>query len=401
MNWLIEEIKKRPGLMRWASASIYIIKKSYMFLINKICGIKNNKVVFISFSGKSYSDNPRAISEKLHELHPEFKIIWLFINPEEKRKISPNYIQCIKSGSFKALKELSTSKFWIDNFTKPIYTYKSKKQVYIQTWHGERGFKKILYDSPFVSSKDKYIENRICNLAVSGSEYGNMQYRSAFKYDGKILQEGCPRNDILLNNNKALVNKIKKSLNIEDITKVLLYAPTLRREAANKKSKQAIGNIDLNEVLSVLEKKTNEEWVCFVRAHSAVNGIAGIPKGEKFIDVSLYEDMNELLLISDILITDYSSSAGDFALVKRPIILFQNDREEYLKKDRTFYFDINKSPYMVVFNQDELIEIIKKLNINTIIKNCKEILDFYGTHETGKAAEAVVNYIISGIGGVN
>lgn len=374
-----------------------------MILINKLYGVKNNKVVFISFYGKSYSDNPRAISEKLYELHPEFKIVWLFINTVEKKQILPNYVQCAKSGSFNALKELATAKFWIDNFTKPHYTYKSKKQLYIQTWHGDRGCKKILYDCRTLMSNGHYkegdlLEEKTCNLAVSGSKYGNMQYRSAFKYEGEILQEGCPRNDILVNNNKALVSKIKKSLNIKDITNVLLYAPTLREEASNKKSKQDIGNIDLNEVLSVLEKKTNQKWVCFVRAHSTINGLAGIPNGEKFVDVSLYEDMSELLLISDMLITDYSSSAGDFALIKRSIILFQNDREEYLKKDRTFYFDIDKSPFMVAMNQEELIQIIKKIDINTVVDNCKEILNFYGTTETGKAAEAIVNYIISKVG---
>ena len=107
--------------------------------------------------------------------------------------------------------------------------------------------------------------------------------------------------------------------------------------------------------------------------------------------------MSELLLISDILITDYSTCAGDFALLNRPVILYQSDREEYIEKDRTFYFDIDKSPFIVAMNQSELISFIKNINTFDAKKNCEEILRFYGSCETGKASEAVVNYIISKI----
>jgi len=134
---LIEEIKKIPGLKKCVLFIMGMSRKSYMFLVNKIMGVNGNKIVFISFGGKSYSDNPRAISEKLHEMYPEFEIVWLFNNPEEKRKVVPDYVQCVKAGSYRALKELATAKFWVDNFCKPLYTYKSKKQVYIQTWHGD------------------------------------------------------------------------------------------------------------------------------------------------------------------------------------------------------------------------------------------------------------------------
>lgn len=107
--------------------------------------------------------------------------------------------------------------------------------------------------------------------------------------------------------------------------------------------------------------------------------------------------MSELLLITDMLITDYSSSEGDFALLNRPFILFQNDREDYLEKDRTFYFDIDKSPFKVVMNQFELISFVKNLDYFDAEENCKEILKFYGSYETGKASDAVGDYIISNI----
>lgn len=374
---------------------IFPIIKSIMFFINQAYGIDENKIVFTSFTGKSYSDNPKAISEKLHELSPEFEIVWLFNNPEEKKLVVPSYIKCVHIYSLKALKELATSKFWVDNFCKHIYMYKSKKQFYIQTSHGDRGFKKILYDSPFVSKDVKYIESEICDLAISGSNYADSVYKTAFHYYGEILKVGCPRNDILVENSKIKANEIRERLKITENMKVVLFAPTLRREAANQNMNQLTYGIDWDETLSTLESKTHSNWVCLFRAHSAVKGLSGIPNDERFIDVTYYEDMNELLLVSDFLITDYSSSAGDFALLNRLIILFQNDRAEYLEKDRDFYFNIDESPYIVAFNQSDINNIIEKMDKDTISKNCKDILDFYGTIEKGEASKAVVEYINS------
>ncbi|MGE7664894.1 CDP-glycerol glycerophosphotransferase family protein [Ureibacillus composti] len=401
MQKILKFVKSNSMVKELLLFIIVPIIKSYMYIVNKVIGTNKSKIVFTSFVGNSYSDNPRALSEKLHELHPEFEIVWLFNDPDKKKDIVPDYIRCVKNGSLRALKELATSKFWVDNFCKPIYIYKSENQIYVQTWHGDRGFKKILHDSSFASPDFKIVETKICDLAVSGSDYGNMQYKSAFKYHGKILQAGYPRNDILVQNDINLANSIKSNLEINLETNILLYAPTLRREATQKKVNQDIGEIDLVEVLRNLEEKTKEKWICLTRAHIAVSGLSGIPTGEKFIDVSSYEDMSELLLISNMLITDYSSSAGDFALLNRPIILFQNDRNEYLENDRTFYFDIDDSPFLIAMNQQDLIDIINKFDLNHIEKNCKDILDFYGTNETGKSSEAVINYIVSKIGGLD
>jgi CDP-glycerol glycerophosphotransferase len=393
---IIRKIKEIPKLKRFISIIINITKKSYMFLINKIIGIRINKIVFISFNGKTYSDNPRAISEKLHCTYPNFDIVWLFNNPEEKIKILPSYIRCIKAGSFSALKELATAKFWIDNSIKPYSIYKSREQSYIQTWHGDRGFKKILYDSSFVEPKTKYIESKICDLFLSGSDYADKVYASAFHYRGKVLKFGCPRNDKLMENSLKKTRIIKEKLNISPKINILLFAPTLRRNASVNNELQNIGEIDLLEVIQTLENKTNQEWVCLVRAHIKVEGLSGVPKDSlKIIDVTHYEEMSEILLISDLLITDYSSSAADFALLERPIILFQADRDEYLKYDRTFYFNIDESPYIVVNNQRELSRKIRNLDWDAIPQNCMDILNFYGTIETGEASKKVVEYIIS------
>jgi len=352
------------------------------------------KAIFISFGGKSYSCNPRAVSEELHKMAPEFNIIWLFNNAREKKKIVPEYIQCVEVHTLRAFLEQLKACFWIDNACKPITTHKKHDQIYIQLWHGDRGFKKILYDSPKLKPDDYFIEQDICDLMLSGSKFFNQIIDSAFKYKGEILQVGSPRNDLLLHHFSNDVIDIKKTLDLSIDEKVFMYAPTYRRFSAGKE--QELGDIDLELTLNVLENKTKKKWRCLVRAHSSVKGFANFKQNNShIIDVTKYEDMRDLLLITDLLITDYSSSAGDFALLKRPIILFQPDRERYLQEDRTFYFDIDTSPFTVVFNQEELNTAIQELDEEKTKEQCEKILKFYGTFETGHAAKSVIEYILS------
>ena len=158
---------------------------------------------------------------------------------------------------------------------------------------------------------------------------------------------------------------------------------------------QEIQEIDSPATLQTLRNKYNREWVCLVRAHPGVIGLTGIDHSGDIIDVSAYEDMNDLLLISNMLITDYSSTAGDFALLNRPVILFHSDIEDYSTNTRALYFDVNESPYFIAKNQHELSALIEKLTNESVTANCKSILDFYGNYETGHAAEEIAKRIIA------
>ncbi|VDN46164.1 conserved protein of unknown function [Petrocella atlantisensis] len=395
-------VKKIPLVGSSVSKLFDYYRKAYMFFCNKILGVDENRAVFISFNGLSYSDNPRALSEKFHALQPEIEIVWLFLRPEEKADIVPAYVKCVKEGTLEALKVLATSKIWVDNFCKPLYTYKGKNQIYVQTWHGDRGFKKVLYNSTFLPKTFRILEKDICDVMVSGSEFGKSVHETAFRFDGLTLNNGTPRNDMLAKNDperkKVIDKKLRQLMGIGSEVKIFLYAPTLRRKASESGGKQASDGIDLVKILEVLEDKFKEEWCCVVRAHSAVGGIEGIPKDyDKIKNGNLVEDMNDLLFITDFLITDYSSSAGDLALLNKPIILFQSDREAYIDRDRTFYFDIDDTPFIIVENNTELIHELEKLDMDQIPDNCKAILDFYTTNETGESSEKIVEYIMNKI----
>ncbi|MBE5819570.1 MAG: hypothetical protein E7310_01900 [Clostridiales bacterium] len=388
---MLKQIKKKIRKL------YYIVLKKYMKFIYDDKKLQN-KVVFTSFNGKSYSDNPKAISEALHLLDDKIELVWLFNDAKFKRKEVPNYVKIVKKNRKNILKELTSAKVWVDNFCKEKWIYKSKKQFYIQTWHGDRAIKRILYDSEHVLTQEM-LEEKSCDLAIAGSKFGEELYKTAFHYYGDILCEGSPRNDKLLNITEKEIKKIKEKLSIKNEYKILLFAPTLRRKNSNSHTNQNVGDLKIEKVLQTLEQTTGYKWIALIRAHAAVAGLTGIETSDQIIDVTNYEDMSDLLYITDLLITDYSSSATDFQLTRRPMILYQSDRDEYLKYDRTFYFDLDKSPFIIAKSMNELIEIIKNFN-NVNFKEASEKLDeFYGTCESGKAAEKIAKIIINKIYG--
>lgn len=371
------------------------VRYSFMWIVNKVFRERPNKVVFSSFNGCAYSDNPRVISEALHEEQPNLDLVWLIKYPSEKHGTVPPYIRCIKNHSVLALYELATARIWVDNTTKAPYVYKSPSQFYMQTWHGDRGFKTILFDSPNYAAGKKLVEQE-CNLILSGSTHAERVYRSGFKYEGKLLRCGSPRNDILIENDQSRKASLHSALGIPQGVKVLLYAPTYRRDAAIRFCVQTL-ELDVSSTLDVLERG-GERWVCLLRGHTKVLGLDGVDDDPRVLDASHWEDMAELLLVADLLISDYSSSVGDFALTGRPIILYQPDHARF-SGERTFYFDIDDSPFCIARDQAALEALIKKLSPEASARNDQEILSFFGAYETGDATKSAVQAILEVLDG--
>ena len=353
-------------------------------------GINPRKVVFSSFKGRSYSDNPRDISEKLHEMCPECEIVWLFDAACADRIRTPDYVKRETLISRQGLIEQATARFWVDNFkrTETIYL-NDREQFYINTWHGDRGFKKVGDDNEKLPRAVLRLEDR-CSMMIAGSEFGARTYRTAFHYKGEILMDGCPRNDILIKNDPAQAAQIRRRLNVGEGTGLLIYAPTYRDDRENQRQD---ATLDVSATLDHLEESTGRRWLCLYRAHY-INAGLNVRADARVRDVSGWEQMSELLLVSDMLITDYSSCGGDFALLRRPLFLYQPDREEYLRNSRSFYFDIEKSPFLVARSRAELETLIDATDADKARENCEALDRFFGTTETGHAAEAVCRYIM-------
>lgn len=383
---------KLPKLFKDNEKMEYLQNRAIVIFSRLLKGIDPNKVVFMSFRGRSYNDNPRVISERLHERYPKAKIKWIFrgCDIREMRKRVPDYVECINNQSRRMLVELATARVWVDNFTKDPFLKKRPRgrQFYIQTWHGDRAIKKICYDI----GTDFYRIEEECDLVLTGSEFGQKMYRTAFRYKGEYLNMGAPRNDILIRNDPAEAAAIRGKLGVDADTKLLLYAPTYR-ETTTIIPKEA--QMDLKRTLDLLESR-GEKWKCLYRAHYLSEGI-DLDSDPRLIPASDYDNMSELLLVSDILLTDYSSCAMDYCLLDRPVFMFMADYAEYLAS-RDVYYDPHDTPLLIAHTQAELESLILSTDAAAARANCAAIRKWYGMNETGRATDAVCDYIIDKLG---
>lgn len=361
-----------------------------MYVFSHVYKIEK-KIVFISFGGKQYSDNPRYISEKMHEVYPDFKCTWILNDASDKYGIIPSYVRKVSvKKRFQVLREMSTAFCVISNNQFEDYYYKHRKQYYINTWHGNNPLKKILHDAyPLGNRPMPVMDNKLVDLCITGSVFGKDLYHSAMRYFGRILDVGTPRNDILVKNDVQLSMTVRRRLGIADGEKVLLYAPTFRD---NSRSKQET-LVNLSSVMRLLN--TNDRWICLLRAHPSTKELKYKGDDENLIilDVSDYPDMAELLLIADMLITDYSSCASDMILRNKPAIMAQFDYEDYRKKCRDFYFEMDELPFFIAKTQAELEEMIMGLTAEKVEENCRKIKEFYQINETGESAKEICKII--------
>ena len=352
-------------------------------------GIDRNKVVFESFRGRSYSDNPRVISERLHERRPQTDIVWLFKGNafHEMKTKAPDYVRCVNRDSRHSWVELAPARVWVDNFTKEpeLRGFPKGKQFYVQTWHGDRPIKKICYDA----FDEGYRLEEECSRVLTGSDFGMQMYRTAFRYSGEYLNEGAPRNDILVCNDPADVARVRAKLGVPEGAKLLLYAPTYR-EDRGLVGKDA--QMDLGRVLNLLERR-GEKWLCLYRAHYLSEGIDIEAVQGRLIDMTKYEDMSELLLVADMLLTDYSSCATDFCVLDRPAFMYMADYDSYMAS-RPLYYDPHDTPLLIAHSQSELEDLILNTDADAARRNCADLRAWYGMNETGRATDAACDYII-------
>lgn len=342
-----------------------------------------NQVTFVSFNGMQYSDNPRAISEKLHEMNSDYEIVWLFKDAKNYCGLLPDYIRAVEYTGKNLWQEVSKSKAFVTNCEININFVKRYGQVFIQTWHGDICFKKMLLE---VDENLPVFDARYTDLCISGSEFGKNRYKSVFNYYGEVLNVGSPRNDILFRNDEEEKIEVKKELDIDTDTKVLLFAPTFRD--SNKQGLNVY--FDINKVLRQFESKTKQRWICLIRAHVGTS----ISECENTLDVTSYQDMARILLITDFLISDYSSCATDFIIKDKPIILCQFDCSEYEKNDRKLEFDSKEAGFIVAKTSGELYMLIDDLTEDAYKESNRKVWDYFKMNETGRASESVVKRII-------
>ena len=228
---------------------------------------------------------------------------------------------------------------------------------------------------------------------LSGSRWGTSIFSKGFWYDGPILKTGLPRQDILVNLDDIKKRELRNKIGIEDGYKVALYAPTFRKEM----TEYSIYDLDWHSLKSVLEEKFGGKWIGAIRLHPGL--FAEYKNNRDCIDLSKYSDSQEVLAISDLVITDYSSVIFDFALTGKPAFIYAPDLEEY-RKDRDVYFDFDKVPFPYAKNQEQLRNNIFAFDEKRYQKELRLFLyDECGMYPIGNASENVCTLIDNFING--
>ena len=381
---LLKKIKKNINIMS---------KKSFYYLCCML-PIKNNWIIADNFNGNKFDDNPGSIINKLIRNNNKIIIFWTLNNNNFNSEL-PSRIIRLKYYSFKYVYILARSKVWIDNVRMPINVRKRKKQFYIQTWHGGLGFKKIEKDATDTLTNN-YIkcainDSKNINLLLTNCKWQEDYFRKNFWYDGEILVDGLPRNDILVNNSEhdEIIKKVHQDLNIDKDTKIILYAPTFR----NNHSFECY-NINFYNLISVLEKKYSCKWKLLIRLHPNMSNYKF--DCDNAIDVTGYPNLNYLLIASNLLITDYSSIIFDFALQRKPALIYATDIDNY-KKERGFALDLNSVPFPISTNNEELFNCLENYEEKKYLEKLQKFFINNGLNETGHVSENVANIILKNI----
>ncbi|MFD0829838.1 CDP-glycerol glycerophosphotransferase family protein [Neobacillus sp. M.A.Huq-85] len=355
--------------------------------------IKKNKIFFYSYYGSQYGGNPKYITEYILKHYPKetFDIVWALNNIKENEHLKG--IRKVKTMSLKCFYELCTSKVIITNYRSTELFVKRKDQYYIQTWHSSLRLKQIEKDAE-IHLPNKYIQmakkdSLKCDLLISGCEFSTQIIKRAFWYQGEILECGTPRNDVLFKNDLLMKKGILTELNIPIGKKVILYAPTFR-----KNNNLDIYNLEYLKIIENLESKFGGEWKFLVKLHPHQMHLSkNLLYEDKVVDVTFYDDIQELLSIADVLITDYSSLMFDFSITQRPCFLYTPDLKEYIKNERDLYFDIKELPFINSKSMQELLTQIKQFNQKDYREKLINFSDHVGSFEKGNASKKLVKKI--------
>lgn len=386
---------KNSLFKRFKKSKYYFpVLKAMYTIMRTVLPIDKKLIVFESNVGKSIGDSPKAIYDKLQEFDLSYKYVWIYNGSEP---IFNNNTKTVIRLGFKYYYYLARAGYWVNNQNFPTYLVKRKKTIYLQTWHGTP-LKKMQNDLDIIIGRDGTYLERV-NFAVSQwdylispSEYATEHFKTAFNYNKEILEVGYPRNDIFYQEESILSlteNEVKKRLGLEgEFRKIILYAPTFRDDSLSK------FNLELD-----LEKFTEEladDYLLLVRGHMATGQKINIPK--KFtgdiLNVSSYPNIQELYLISDLCVTDYSSVMFDFANTKRPVLFFTYDLEHYKDNLRGFYMDfIEEAPGTLAKTTEELIEAIKETENSPLSDKYQEFFAKYCYLEDGRASERVIEKV--------
>ena len=385
----------------WFRVGVFFIERRFVrYILMPFLPIKQNKIVFDNFCGRGLGDSPLYIAKEIIRQGLNYDLVWLVKDMNEK--MLPG-IRKVRYRSFRSLIEISTAKIWVDNQILGIAEKKRERQFFIQTWHGSGVLLKYIQRATVETYSDYEKKANIKNslqidLIISDNKLVSNNYKENFwlKDSCEILECGTPYRDGLYRSKDEIL-RIKERVVTDKATKIALYAPTFRDDNTTEGYK-----CDLEAVRKKLEEKTSEKWVIIVRMHPNAVKFANIfTYGDKIINGSNASNPMDMTVVSDLLITDYSSMSSDFLYLDKPVFILALDLEHYVNKCRKLHKYFYSLPFPFCKTNEELINAIEEFDFDSYLNTIRDYkTNFLKPFGAGRASEVVVERIKNVISGI-
>lgn len=370
------------------------------FLLSLRTPIDESEILFTTFQG-DYTCNPKAITEELLRQDKNYKIVWgvrktSYNNPN----LFPENIKLVERAKFPFYKEWCRAKVIVVNSVDTYVRYMPKKkgQFLIQTWHGSLGIKRFGKDPNWTLLSAAKKMAKKTDFIISNSAFEDLVYRDTFWANTPIWQLGHARNDILYNISgqkearAEVAEKVKHYFKLDGTERLVLYAPTFRN-ALNTNCY----NIDPEPLIQTLHKRFGGNWKILVRLHPTARKVAQNAAllnrdADYLLNATSYPDIQDLMVVADAFITDYSSCIYDYVLTRRPGFIYATDISQY-NNERGFYYPLEQTPFPISTNNKELLKNIENFDENLYLKKIDQFLLEKGCIDDGHASERIAEKI--------
>lgn len=345
-------------------------------------------IVFNSYGGKKFNDSTKVIYEMMKEddRFKSYKLVWAFHRPEDYKDLQNK----IKTDDFHYFLTILKARCWVTNSgMQRGIDIKGKNTFSFNTWHGTP-MKKMGSSANKKNTNNKIMQS--FDVLLAQSEYEVDKMTEAYDINPnryKII--GIPRNDILAKVNEQMTLRYKEKLGISKEKLVVLYAPTFRDYKLEGGS-NCVLNVPID--YEYWENKFGDNTVFLVRMHYEIAKYNELPSNNKWIDCSQYESLNDLMIASDMLISDYSSIFFDYSIMHKPMYYFTYDYDEYNTK-RGLYFDIRE---WLTGEADsrKLADRIMGADVEVEIEKCKKFQEKF-VEQYGNATSIALDIIYENI----
>ena len=407
---LIEIMRRNPWLRTRVRTARRVVR-GVLFRAYSAGRPDRRLIVFESFVGRSYAGSPRALYEAMLA-DPRFadcRFVWALRHPgyaDDFGALADPRTTIVPFGSGVYHRAFGRAKVWISNSTIAAELVPRPSQVYVQTWHGT-GIKKIGYDIVATTGsalnnkheiEERYrLEAAKISLFVTPAPFGTTVFSSAFALPASgpaspFVELGNPRNDPLVRATADDVAAARSRLGVPEGARTVLYAPTFRDDRYDARTGYVDDRaLDLDAFVAALR----EDDIVLFRAHYLIAAASGLDRhSDRVFDVSGVEDVNEVLLAADVLVTDYSSMCFDYMLLDRPAVFYMYDLDRFGTDLRGFYFPVEDMPGPIVRTQDELVEVLLDPDLpQRDEKRRREVREWMTPHDDGHVCERVLDLL--------